>query len=470
MSRQPSPGPSHYPPSAQHNNNRQKGKNYTQGIAAGAEDAKYKAKYRELKKKVREIELDNDKLQIKVLQSKRNIQRLRLERAILYERLSSRQAFSNAHPVQPTHSYPPPHNQPYGHPQSRESLESNFIVLEPNDHHGMEHYRAHGFVIRVMAGPDGQPVHVAEMPPAPPLTPGGHTPTSAQPRYASGHRGDARQQQQIPPPVQHLEPSPAYDRHPNSHGAYAHAHSPAAPSHFRSRSRGAHPVPTAQIPSPSYTHPQPPAHEAPSPTYRDYPHAYPPTDRERRIHRSYDAPATTSHLPPPAQPLPGTHSPPRSHSHSHSPTSSRGSTHVHNHQRLGPGTNINNYGQPERERERLARDRDREQEWERERSRRLRDHERSPGGYAAPRRYAPDEHDDYVRGYHPGDVPLPASRSVSPRSRSLTPARRSPRDVYYERAGAVSRARSEGEPEGDVDMEDVRGRGRGRERAAERAD
>jgi hypothetical protein len=56
MSRQPSPGPSHFPQSAQHANNRQKSKNYTQGIAAGAEDAKYKAKYRELKKKVREIE------------------------------------------------------------------------------------------------------------------------------------------------------------------------------------------------------------------------------------------------------------------------------------------------------------------------------------------------------------------------------------------------------------------------------
>lgn len=56
MSRQPSPGPSHFPPSAQHVNNRQKSKNYTQGIAAGAEDAKYKTKYRELKKKVKDIE------------------------------------------------------------------------------------------------------------------------------------------------------------------------------------------------------------------------------------------------------------------------------------------------------------------------------------------------------------------------------------------------------------------------------
>lgn len=62
MSRQPSPGPSNFPPSAQHANNRQKSKNYTQGIAAGAEDAKYKTKYRELKKKVKEIETVSQQL------------------------------------------------------------------------------------------------------------------------------------------------------------------------------------------------------------------------------------------------------------------------------------------------------------------------------------------------------------------------------------------------------------------------
>ncbi|KAI0068575.1 hypothetical protein BV25DRAFT_1783467, partial [Artomyces pyxidatus] len=60
---------------------RQKSKAYTPGIAAGAEDAKYKAKYRELKKRVKEIEADNDKLLYKTLQAKRNIQRMRIERA-----------------------------------------------------------------------------------------------------------------------------------------------------------------------------------------------------------------------------------------------------------------------------------------------------------------------------------------------------------------------------------------------------
>lgn len=72
------------------------------GIAAGAEDTKYATKYKELKKKVKEIESvsfwrivcdtgevllmrvppqDNDKLHFKVLQAKRSIQRMKLERA-----------------------------------------------------------------------------------------------------------------------------------------------------------------------------------------------------------------------------------------------------------------------------------------------------------------------------------------------------------------------------------------------------
>lgn len=68
---------------------RTKSKAYHGSIAAGAEDLKYAAKYKDLKRKVREIEADNDKLQYKVLQAKRNIQRAKLERAILYERLGS---------------------------------------------------------------------------------------------------------------------------------------------------------------------------------------------------------------------------------------------------------------------------------------------------------------------------------------------------------------------------------------------
>ena len=79
---------------------RQKSKAYATGIAAGAEDVKYQAKYKELKRKVKEIETvrtslimfgptnlphgdiqDNDKLHFKVLQTKRSIQRMKLEQA-----------------------------------------------------------------------------------------------------------------------------------------------------------------------------------------------------------------------------------------------------------------------------------------------------------------------------------------------------------------------------------------------------
>lgn len=70
MSRQPSPGPSQThvaavaqvfqavppPPPSNNTNNRQKSKTFTPGIAAGAEDVKYQAKYKELKRKVKEIE------------------------------------------------------------------------------------------------------------------------------------------------------------------------------------------------------------------------------------------------------------------------------------------------------------------------------------------------------------------------------------------------------------------------------
>ncbi|KAH9179562.1 hypothetical protein EDB89DRAFT_491229 [Lactarius sanguifluus] len=178
--------------------------------------------------------MDNDKLQVKVLQSKRNIQRLRLERAILYERLSSRQSFPNAHPTPPAHTYPPPHN----HHQSREPVEPNLVVADPNDAAAVEWYRSRGIPVRVVTGSDGQPVQVAEATFGPPPTPGSHTPTSASSRYPSGHR-DSRQP--VPPPMpsaQHLEPSHPYDRHQGSHNPYTHP--PTTPSSFRSRSRGAH--------------------------------------------------------------------------------------------------------------------------------------------------------------------------------------------------------------------------------------
>lgn len=80
---------------------KQRTKSSVPGITAGAEDVKYHAKYKELKKKVKEIELvcptsnytarsavltcfwlqDNDRLYMKLLLAKKNIRRMNLERA-----------------------------------------------------------------------------------------------------------------------------------------------------------------------------------------------------------------------------------------------------------------------------------------------------------------------------------------------------------------------------------------------------
>ncbi|KAI5474266.1 hypothetical protein MNV49_003754 [Pseudohyphozyma bogoriensis] len=66
----------------------------TPSMPAQSDDVKYQSKYKELKVKLAEIEevrllCDNTKLSLKVLKSKKAIQRLRIERAILYDRLQT---------------------------------------------------------------------------------------------------------------------------------------------------------------------------------------------------------------------------------------------------------------------------------------------------------------------------------------------------------------------------------------------
>ncbi|GAA5831887.1 hypothetical protein JCM3766R1_000139 [Sporobolomyces carnicolor] len=72
-----------------------KSKAYSNPISTQADDVKYRNKYRELKVKVAEIEDDNTKLSVKILKSKKAIQRLRIERAILYDRLQKTTAPTN---------------------------------------------------------------------------------------------------------------------------------------------------------------------------------------------------------------------------------------------------------------------------------------------------------------------------------------------------------------------------------------
>lgn len=54
---------------------------YASTVATQSDIAKYRGKYKELKTKVREVELENDEIHLKTLNLKRTIQRLRLERA-----------------------------------------------------------------------------------------------------------------------------------------------------------------------------------------------------------------------------------------------------------------------------------------------------------------------------------------------------------------------------------------------------
>ncbi|BGP01326.1 hypothetical protein RTG_01200 [Rhodotorula toruloides ATCC 204091] len=72
-----------------------KAKAYSNPVATQADDVKYRQKYKELKAKLAEIEEDNTKLSVRILKSKKAIQRLRIERSILYDRLQGTVAPTN---------------------------------------------------------------------------------------------------------------------------------------------------------------------------------------------------------------------------------------------------------------------------------------------------------------------------------------------------------------------------------------
>ncbi|KIJ20382.1 hypothetical protein PAXINDRAFT_96592 [Paxillus involutus ATCC 200175] len=143
MSHNQSPGPSVLPNSQMFQSAcvappaRQKNKSYTTGIAAGVEDEKYQAKFKELKRKVKEIETDNDKLQFKVLVAKKSIQRMKLERAVLYERLSAVPPSPDVHshhalpPLHPGPGVPPQHTQQTsGSAQDNDKLQFKVLVAK----------------------------------------------------------------------------------------------------------------------------------------------------------------------------------------------------------------------------------------------------------------------------------------------------------------------------------------------------
>lgn len=99
-----------------------KSKAYSHPITAQADDLKYATKYKALKAKVLEVEEDNVKLQRRLLESKKNIQRLRVERSwvhlaicavltarrILYDRLQSTTTPTNPYALHTRHLAGPP--------------------------------------------------------------------------------------------------------------------------------------------------------------------------------------------------------------------------------------------------------------------------------------------------------------------------------------------------------------------------
>ncbi|KAF8138360.1 hypothetical protein EV363DRAFT_1251941 [Boletus edulis] len=394
MSHNQSPGPS-APPNSQMfvqppsvaPSARQRSKAYATGIAAGVEDEKYQAKYKELKRKVKEIEMDNDKLQFKVLVAKKSIQRMKLERAVLYERLSTVPPSPDLHghaPLPPMHAgpgVPPQHAQQKPGPGQHRDPRN----MDINDSNTPDYVHPSGN-IRVISGPDGRPVQVSDGPIGPGVL--SHVVSAAHMTRrgsVSGH--DSRQ---LPPlsqltPVQHLE-------HPRSHAqsqphtSHLHSHSNGSDSrsrpHSSSHSRG-------QGPPQGY-------HQGAIPHPQQYPAdpvisrqgmQSPPLGHERERSRRYDTHERSSHT---GDPYPhGRH--PMAHASPHSaimsPTSARGSTtRVHNHQRVGPAVNISH---PDFEHER---DLEREHNWPRPREH---DYDReAPRDYtnSAPVRNSPPPH------------------------------------------------------------------------------
>lgn len=121
-----------------------------------SEEAKYKKKCRDLKRRISEIESGNENLVTKLARTKRFIQRVRLERAILLEKLEDsaprRGPGSDGSPSPPpspaleTYSLEPPHNNLNGSPaQSRRSLSpifSSHDLLDGHDAHDPSHLSA----------------------------------------------------------------------------------------------------------------------------------------------------------------------------------------------------------------------------------------------------------------------------------------------------------------------------------------
>ncbi|KAF9226698.1 hypothetical protein BS17DRAFT_794167 [Gyrodon lividus] len=363
------PNPQMFQPASVTPSARQKNKTYATGIAAGVEDEKYQAKYKELKRKVKEIEMDNDKLQFKVLMAKKSIQRMKLERAVLYERLSAVPPSPDIHnhhalpQLHPGPGVPPQHTQQMSGEGHHRDHSRN---MDASDHN--PDYVHPSGSIRVLSGPDGRPVQVSDGPIGP-----GVAPSHAMSAVHMSSRGSAsgHDSRQLPPlsqltPAQHLE-HPRNHTHSQAHTPHLHSHSNGSDSRSRPHSSSSHSRGrqlATQGPPQGYhqagiSHPQQYSPESVPPGQGLH---SPPLGHERERSRRHDTHDRSSHS---SDPYPHgrqqmSHASP--HSSIMSPTSTRGSsTRVHNHQRVGPGANIN-ISDLEHER-----DLERERNWPRQR-------------------------------------------------------------------------------------------------------
>ncbi|KZT06399.1 uncharacterized protein LAESUDRAFT_725836 [Laetiporus sulphureus 93-53] len=402
MSRQPSPGPSHHlapmqpmyhPPGVAMNTQfiaKQRNKAIVSGITAGVEDTKYQNKYRELKKKVKEIEADNDRLYFKLLLAKKNIRRMNLERAILYERLAAVPPTPGRH-VQEL----PPEQDPIFH-QHPPAPPEHARVIDVSDPALVEYMRTRPDA-RLVLGPDGRVVAVEDVPPA--AVPNGTPAVPSQPpphglplvygfRHDSGPGYDPNHQlPPLPPMIPLIHPTaeappdlPSLNEH---HGApyqpaYAHPH-PHPDSSHHPRSSSARPDLDPMSGRDARMDTLPPAAHGHS--HSGSPSAPPESqgDRGRRHdvqELAHPRPHSHTHAPQPTPAQTSAQSLPTSEP-SHSPASTRGSDRsagrIHNHQRVGPGANINRE-MTERDwelRRELEYQRELEREREREREREL---------------------------------------------------------------------------------------------------
>ncbi|KIM46418.1 hypothetical protein M413DRAFT_24146 [Hebeloma cylindrosporum] len=340
------------------------------GIAAGAEDAKYHAKYKELKRKVKDIEADNDKLHFKVLQAKLSIRRTKMERAVLYERLSVVPPSPN---LQDRLALPsnagPPHPRPLvrdHHPMDNNSVQTSSVALNSPR--------------RISApGPHHHPY--------PPPQQQQHLPTMGQIPPLHHHHSYDRLPSHASPPVHHASTSQSRTRshsssRSRSHHHHHHHHHQPPPQQYPQGSQQHH-YPESLPPVQQPLH-SPPLSERERPRRGEpqqlYPHDYLGGSSHADPHHPHPSAGGTGPYDYEQQRHPGSSSNSTTH-HLHSHDSPRASSRIHAHQRLGPGTYVNSrdeYSRGHHEggaRVLIAREREHDMMLEREREREL---ERDP--------------------------------------------------------------------------------------------